>query len=766
MLKFAVGNWVESIYGMKDELSIKSESPGIFHQAIIHDGKARFASIRNRRRCESAAPSLNPQRRSFIGPGPTSANLSTQSVVLRNQPNGSTLSVRARSNSRNSSVLGVDDVPSPVASSQYSSATARSSLIFPTNNTLLSSQQYCHSYLQPQTKEKQRYHSPSPYDSASTTLVASPSSNSTEDSARIWQGPNHTTMIINDPGSQACTSAVHSHHHRNSIALTPNGCRKSMVLNGTQSVLNATGEISSTGDKHAAYAANMKNIYQLQNGITNSDYPITGTVSRKSMVNGTSPYKNNSRLMQSNNKIINGSGSPRSSIASFTFTGTSTGYENGSARGRQSPTRQHSNSPTSITSEDSTVIVRMTPDHHGRFGFNVSGGYDRDHPVIVSRVVTGSPADKCHPRLNVGDMVLKINGQDISSWSYENVVNCIRSIRNSSNSGEIHLTIKPNVYRCGEFEDSDQSQMVPEVAHVAETVPRSDKLAQSLLLLKESLETGKIVRQFDQLYRKKPGLTMNDSRTNANINKNRYRDVVPYDATRVRLERAPSGDYINANHVNMEIPSSGIVNRYIACQGPLGHTTTDFWYMIWEQGCTTIVMLTTLVEKGRIKCHQYWPSKRDSLDLGNLVITNMSEKMEAHCHYREIALKNKTTREERMVTQMQYTSWPDHGVPENPKHFIDFVGEVRRARNGSLDPIIVHCSAGIGRTGVLILMETASCLIEANEPVYPLDIVRTMRDQRAMLIQTSDQYTFVCESILRAYKENVVRPLAEYQKSR
>lgn len=114
-----------------------------------------------------------------------------------------------------------------------------------------------------------------------------------------------------------------------------------MVLNGTQSVLNATGEISSTGDKHAAYAANMKNIYQLQNGITNSDYPITGTVSRKSMVNGTSPYKNNSRLMQSNNKIINGSGSPRSSIASFTFTGTSTGYENGSARGRQSPTRQH-----------------------------------------------------------------------------------------------------------------------------------------------------------------------------------------------------------------------------------------------------------------------------------------------------------------------------------------------------------------------------------------------------------------------------------------
>ncbi|VDK59785.1 unnamed protein product [Anisakis simplex] len=107
---------------------------------------------------------------------------------------------------------------------------------------------------------------------------------------------------------------------------------------------------------------------------------------------------------------------------------------------------------------------------------------------------------------------------------------------------------------------------------------------------------------------------------------------------------------------------------------------------------------------------------------------------------------------------------------------------VRRARVGSVDPIVVHCSAGIGRTGVLILMETAACLVEANEPVYPLDIVRTMRDQRAMLIQTSEdsfiplmtsakiamgfqgQYTFVCESILRAYNDGSIKPLAEYRK--
>lgn len=101
-------------------------------------------------------------------------------------------------------------------------------------------------------------------------------------------------------------------------------------------------------------------------------------------------------------------------------------------------------------------------------------------------------------------------------------------------------------------------------------------------------------------------------------------------------------------------------------------------------------------------------------------------------------------------------------MPENRKHFIDFVSEVRRARNGSLDPIVVHCSAGIGRTGVLILMETAACLIESNEPVYPLDIVRVMRDQRPMMIQTPEQFTFTCECIMRAYTDGVLKPLAEY----
>lgn len=175
-------------------------------------------------------------------------------------------------------------------------------------------------------------------------------------------------------------------------------------------------------------------------------------------------------------------------------------------------------------------------------------------------------------------------------------------------------------------------------------------------------------------------------------------------------------------------------------------------------------MLTTITERGRVKCHQYWPRVFETQEYGRLMIKCIKDKQTTNCCYREFSIRDRNSSEERRVTQMQYIAWPDHGVPDDPKHFIQFVDEVRKARQGSVDPIVVHCSAGIGRTGVLILMETAACLVESNEPVYPLDIVRTMRDQRAMLIQTPGQYTFVCESILRAYHDGTIKPLAEYSK--
>ncbi|XP_049863028.1 tyrosine-protein phosphatase non-receptor type 4 isoform X2 [Schistocerca gregaria] len=414
-------------------------------------------------------------------------------------------------------------------------------------------------------------------------------------------------------------------------------------------------------------------------------------------------------------------------------------------------------------SEEGLVVIRITPDEQGRFGFNVKGGANLNMPIVVSRVVPNTPADRCCPKLNEGDQVLFINGQNISGMLHEQVVNLIRETRDSA-SGELILTVKPSaVYEAQDIEEPPY-QYVPDRPHT-NGIDQADALAESMLLLADGLASGALIAQFEQLYRKKPGLTTNESRKQENVNKNRYRDISPYDATRVILQGGTTGDYINANYVNMEIPGSGIINRYIATQGPLPGTVADFWQMVVEAQSTLIVMVTPVVERGRIKCHKYWPALTQTLELSHLHITCTREETEptGSFIFREFRLTNLETEEERHISHMQYLAWPDHGVPEDPTQFLEFTMRVRKARTGMVEPTIVHCSAGIGRTGVLILMETAMCLIEANEPVYPLDIVRAMRDQRGMMIQTAAQYRFVCESVHRAYSEGLVKPLEEFQ---
>lgn len=291
-----------------------------------------------------------------------------------------------------------------------------------------------------------------------------------------------------------------------------------------------------------------------------------------------------------------------------------------------------------------------------------------------------------------------------------------------------------------------------------------DRLYESMMLLAEGLETGAVTVQFDTLYRKKLSEPMNTSKLTENISKNRYRDIMPYDSTRVILRNSPHGDYINASFVNMEIPSSGIINRYIATQGPLSNTCDDFWLMIWEQKSSLIVSATPLVERGRSKCFKYWPDMNEEMEVGNdLKVIPLKELESPSMIEREFKLcQNREPFETRYITHIQYVAWPDHGVPEDPGDFLLLVNKVRNIRMGSVDPVVVHCSAGIGRTGVLIMMETAMCLIESNEPIYPIEILKSMRDQRAMLIQTSSQFNFVCNAISRVYKEGIVQPLKEF----
>ncbi|XP_046327998.1 tyrosine-protein phosphatase non-receptor type 4-like isoform X5 [Haliotis rufescens] len=411
------------------------------------------------------------------------------------------------------------------------------------------------------------------------------------------------------------------------------------------------------------------------------------------------------------------------------------------------------------------VTIRMTPDDLGRFGFNVkvSGGADQGMPIIVSRVAPGTPADLAIPRLNEGDQVLFINGRDVSQHTHEQVVMFIKASR-ETHSGELVLVVRPNVYVGEDQSEEPDFTYIPETHQIASSSSSANTLESSLMLLQESLESGAALAQFEQLYRKKPNMTMNAARNESNIPKNRYRDISPYDKTRVVLKTGSSGDYINANYVNMEIPGSGIVNRYIAAQGPLPNTCTDFWQMVWEQHSSLVVMLTTKVERGRVKCHQYWPELYETEDFGALQITCVKEEETPSFAFREFNLTHVETSEERHIRHMQYIAWPDHGVPDDPSDFLEFVMKVRQNRSGMVEPTIVHCSAGIGRTGVLITMETAMCRVEARQPVYPLIVVKEMRDQRAMLIQTSSQYKFVCEAILRVYNEGLVKPSEDYHR--
>ncbi|XP_066588095.1 tyrosine-protein phosphatase non-receptor type 4 isoform X2 [Prorops nasuta] len=423
-------------------------------------------------------------------------------------------------------------------------------------------------------------------------------------------------------------------------------------------------------------------------------------------------------------------------------------------------------SPAPQILEDGLVTIYLAPDDQGRFGFNVKGGLDLDMPILVSRVAPNTPADRCYPRLNEGDQVVCINGTDVCGMLHEHVVNLIRKARDSG-TGELTLTLRPNaLYNAlaGTEEISEEEppyRYVPDAPH---TVVGSDALAQSMLLLADGLASGALIAQYEQLYRKNPELTSLESKKPGNQNKNRYRDISPYDVTRVVLMGSANGDYINANYVNMEIPGSGIINRYIATQGPLSSTIADFWQMVLEAGSTLVVMLTTLIERGRAKCYQYWPALNETLTLRNLTLTSTLENMENAFVFREFVLRDINTGEERDITHMQYCGWPDHGVPSDWRQFTAFTEKVRAARTGIVEPAVVHCSAGIGRTGVLVLMETALCLIEANQPVYPLDIVRSMRDQRAMMIQNASQYRFVCEAVHKAYNEGIVKPLPEFSR--
>ncbi|XP_063996410.1 receptor-type tyrosine-protein phosphatase delta isoform X31 [Pogoniulus pusillus] len=247
-----------------------------------------------------------------------------------------------------------------------------------------------------------------------------------------------------------------------------------------------------------------------------------------------------------------------------------------------------------------------------------------------------------------------------------------------------------------------------------------------------------------------PGQQFTWEHSNLEINKpkNRYANVIAYDHSRVLLsaiEGIPGSDYINANYIDGYRKQ----NAYIATQGALPETFGDFWRMMWEQRGATVVMMTKLEERSRVKCDQYWPS-RGTETYGLIQVTLLDTVELATYCVRTFALYKNGSSEKREVRQFQFTAWPDHGVPEHPTPFLAFLRRVKTCNPPDAGPMVVHCSAGVGRTGCFIVIDAMLERIKHEKTVDIYGHVTLMRAQRNYMVQTEDQYIFIHDALLEA----------------
>ncbi|XP_054625362.1 receptor-type tyrosine-protein phosphatase F isoform X9 [Dunckerocampus dactyliophorus] len=242
--------------------------------------------------------------------------------------------------------------------------------------------------------------------------------------------------------------------------------------------------------------------------------------------------------------------------------------------------------------------------------------------------------------------------------------------------------------------------------------------------------------------------TWENSNMEVNKPKNRYANVIAYDHSRVVLtsvDAVPGSDYLNGNYIDGYRKQ----NAYIATQGPLPETLSDFWRMVWEQRSSTIVMMTRLEEKSRVKCDQYWPV-RGTETYGMIQVTMLDTVELATYSVRTFALYKNGSSEKREMRQFQFMAWPDHGVPEYPTPILAFLRRVKACNPPDAGPMVVHCSAGVGRTGCFIVIDAMLERMKHEKSVDIYGHVTCMRAQRNYMVQTEDQYIFIHEALLEA----------------
>uniref|UniRef100_A0A8C5TCT2 Receptor-type tyrosine-protein phosphatase kappa n=1 Tax=Malurus cyaneus samueli TaxID=2593467 RepID=A0A8C5TCT2_9PASS len=236
-----------------------------------------------------------------------------------------------------------------------------------------------------------------------------------------------------------------------------------------------------------------------------------------------------------------------------------------------------------------------------------------------------------------------------------------------------------------------------------------------------------------------------------NRTKNRYGNIIAYDHSRVILqpvEDDPSSDYINANYIDVSGMNSFLPLNLLASLCPVHETVYDFWRMIWQEQSACVVMVTNLVEVGRVKCYKYWPD--DTEVYGDFKVTCVEMEPLAEYVVRTFTLGRRGYNEIREVKQFHFTGWPDHGVPYNATGLLSFIRRVKLSNPPSAGPIVVHCSAGAGRTGCYIVIDIMLDMAEREGVVDIYNCVKALRSRRINMVQTEEQYIFIHDAILEA----------------
>ncbi|XP_075798859.1 tyrosine-protein phosphatase non-receptor type 13 isoform X3 [Microtus pennsylvanicus] len=280
-------------------------------------------------------------------------------------------------------------------------------------------------------------------------------------------------------------------------------------------------------------------------------------------------------------------------------------------------------------------------------------------------------------------------------------------------------------------------------------VPPSGKysgtqLQATIRTLQGLLDQGIPAQELQNLQELKPLDQCLIGQTKENRRKNRYKNILPYDTTRVPL--GDEGGYINASFIRIPVGTQEFV--YIACQGPLPTTVGDFWQMVWEQNSTVIAMMTQEVEGEKVKCQRYWPSILGTTTMANERLRLALLRMQQLKGFvvRVITLEDIQTGEVRHISHLNFTAWPDHDTPSQPDDLLTFISYMRYVHRSG--PVITHCSAGIGRSGTLICIDVVLGLISQDLEFDISDLVRCMRLQRHGMVQTEGQYIFCYQVIL------------------